>query len=105
MGSKQLPSQGYPRSVTCIPFSFKLCLKGTFIYPPTSYRKHLLRDSDDPRFMFYDGLRIRIVRQGLSCVHSDDFGSLLLIWVSSHVSLPLEQRVQWFVTEGCPVSP
>ena len=41
-----------PRNVTSIPFSFKSCLKTTLIYSPTSFRKHLLRDSDAPRFMF-----------------------------------------------------
>ena len=35
------------------PFSFPSCLKGTHIYPPSTYRKHLIRDSDAPWFMFY----------------------------------------------------
>ena len=32
--------------VTSFPFSFRSCLKTTLIYPPDSYRKHLLEDSD-----------------------------------------------------------
>ena len=30
---------------TSFPFSFLSCLKATHIYPPVTYRKHLLRDS------------------------------------------------------------
>jgi hypothetical protein len=46
------PFQGYPRSIPSIPFYFNSCLKATLIYPPASYRKHLLRDAGAPWFMF-----------------------------------------------------
>jgi hypothetical protein len=51
-GSQQIPFQGYPRSVTSMSFSFKSCLKATLIYPSVVFRKHLIRDSGDLRFMF-----------------------------------------------------
>jgi hypothetical protein len=53
MGSRQRPFQGYPRNIPSIPFYFNSCLKTTRMYPPVSYRRHLLRNSGAPWFMFY----------------------------------------------------
>ena len=53
IGFSEVPLQGYPRSVTAIPFYFKSCLKATRIYHPAAYRKHLIRDSGAPRFMLH----------------------------------------------------
>ena len=39
--------------VTSITSFLKSCLKVTRIYPTTSYRKRLIKDSDTPRLMFY----------------------------------------------------
>ncbi len=70
--------QGYPRLVTSIPFLLKPWLKTTHINPLVSYRKHLIRDFGVSRFI---RLRIRFVRQDLTSVISDGFGSSFLNWV------------------------
>ncbi len=60
IGSNQRLFQGYPPRLTSIPFFLKSCRKSTRMFLPDTYRKHLIRDSDSPRFMF--------------CVYGSGFG-------------------------------
>jgi hypothetical protein len=76
-GIQPVPSPRLPMTCNIHPF-LKPCLKISLIYPTSAYRKHPIRDFGVPRFMF----RVYgFVRQDLSCMYSDGFGSCFLILV------------------------
>jgi hypothetical protein len=76
-GIQSAPSPRLPMTRN-IHLFLKPCLKISRIYPPAACRKHPIRDFGAPRFMFYV---YGFVRQDLTCVYSDGFGSCFLIWV------------------------